>query len=230
MQLKLCIKTYINTFCKNFSYDEIKPIIESIKRKQQVEPVHVSRKLTQTDIEAVQQLLDYYNSDTNTLLDIYNKYKHRRKNNCMMTGGGLFGNLKEAAEKAKIAAKDNAEKLKIAAKEAAEKAKIAAENAAKQAATEVQNTAKQAAIEVKDATLNAAKEQMNGLKQVIEQELSTLIDKIKDIIKEQMGEILKNMNPDNIKNIIRDEIEGLLKKYVDPNVIADSVIQKLAKT
>ena len=222
MQLKLCIKTYINTFCKNFSYDEIKPIIESIKRKRQVEPVHVSRKLTHTDVEAVQQLLDYYNSNTDTLLDIYNKYKHRRKSNCMMTGGGLFDGIQKAATEA-------AKKAKIAAKETAEKAKIAAENAAKQAATEVKNTAKQAAIEVKDATLNAAKEQMNGLKQVIEQELSTLIDKIKDIIKEQMGEILKNMNPDNIKNIIRDEIEGLLKKYVDPNVIADSVIQKLAK-
>lgn len=225
MQLKLCIKTYINTFCKNFSYDEIKSIIESIKRKRQVESMHVSRKLTHTDVEAVQQLLDYYNSNTDTLLDIYNKYKHRRKSNCMMTGGGLFNSLTDL----KNTAKQAAEKAKIAAENAAKQAATEVKNTATQAASEVKNTAKQAAIEVKDATLNAAKEQMNGLKQVIEQELSTLIDKIKDIIKEQMGEILKNMNPDNIKNIIRDEIEGLLKKYVDPNVIADSVIQKLAK-
>jgi len=223
MQLKLCIKTYINTFCKNFSYDEIKSIIESIKRKRQVESMHVSRKLTHTDVEAVQQLLDYYNSDTDTLLDIYNKYKHRRKSNCMMTGGGLFGNLKEAAEKAKIAAKEAAEKAKDAAKKAATEA-------AQEAATQAKNAAQQTIEQAK----NTAQAQLNGLTKgmgtLIEQKFSALNNDIKNIIKEQIEELLKKyVNPDKIKTIIKEQIEELLKKYVDPNVIADSVIQKLAK-
>lgn len=217
MQLKLCIKTYINTFCKNYSYDELKTIIECINQKQKVEPLHVSRKLTHTDVEAVQQLLDYYNSNTDTLLDIYNKYKNRNKKNRMMTGGGLFDSLKEAAKKtaegvsdaAKKAATEAAAQAKKTATDAATQAKKAATDAAQEAATQAKNAAQQAIEQAK----NAAQDQLSGLKQT----MGTLI--------EQKFNALNN----DIKNIIKEQIEELLKKYVNPDMIAASVIEKLAK-